>query len=456
MQQDRQQLRWLKIIAVLGPIAFLAAIELVRAMAGPGLLRAWPGYVLFAGIILVATLFFAEAIFGAIDRMQQSLYRQNRELIALHNAGLAITSELQLERVLQRVVDEARDLGGARYGALSLLGPTGTIESFLTSGITAEERERMGPIPTGHGLLAVVIDDGEALRLPDLARDPRSVGFPPEHPPMHSLLAVPIMSRGQVLGSLYLTEKREDVEFSEADEEQLQRFATQAAIAIENANLHGQVQSMAISQERERIAREMHDTVAQVLGYVNTKAQAAQEHLRQERTGQAEEQIAQLSAASREAYADLREAILGLRTTLNADLGLIDALRRYLDQWEAQSQIHPELILNPGSMEHPDLDPLAELQVLRIIQEALANVRKHAGATRARITVTQSPRDVQVTVEDDGRGFVIGEETASEFPRFGLSTMRERAESVKGTLQVASSPGEGTTVTVRVPRISVP
>ncbi len=456
MQQDRQQLRWLKIIAVLGPIGFLAAIELVRALAGPGLLRAWPGYILFAGIILVATLFFAEAIFGAINRMQQSLYRQNRELIALHNAGLAITSELQLERVLQRVVDEARDLGGAQYGALSLLGPTGTIDAFLTSGITAEERERMGPIPTGHGLLAVVIDDGEALRLPDLSSDPRSVGFPPDHPPMHSLLAVPIMSRGKILGSLYLTEKLDALEFTEADEQQLQRFATQAAIAIENANLHGQVQSMAISQERERIAREMHDTVAQVLGYVNTKAQAAQEHLRQERPDQAEEQIAQLSAASRDAYADLREAILGLRTTLNADLGLIDALQRYLDQWEAQSQIHPELVIHPESMQHPDLDPLAELQVLRIIQEALANVRKHAGATGACVTVTQRAHDVQVTVRDNGSGFAVGDDPAREFPRFGLSTMRERAESVKGHLQVESVPGAGTTVTVSVPRMTVP
>lgn len=454
MQQNRQQLRWLKIIAVLGPVTFLAVLELVRALARPDLLRAWPGYILFAGIVLIATLFFAEAIFGAFDRMQQSLHRQNRELIALHNAGLAITSELQLERVLQRVVDEARELGGAKYGALSLIGNSGGIEAFLTSGITSEERERIGPIPSGHGLLAVVIEEGEALRLPDLSKDPRSVGFPPHHPPMDSLLAVPIRSRGRVLGSLYLTEKRDSFEFSEDDQQQLQRFATQAAIAIENANLHGQVQSMAISQERERIAREMHDTVAQVLGYVNTKAQAAEEHLRQNRVEQAEQQIAQLSAASREAYADLREAILGLRTTLNPDTGLIDALRLYIDQWETRTQLRPELVISPPSLRQPDIDALAELQVLRIIQEALSNVRKHAQASEVTVTVSQNAHEVLVTVEDNGVGFAVGEQSASEFPRFGLSTMRERAEAVKGELLVESTPGSGTRLTVRVPRAS--
>src|SRR5690606_41041 len=157
------------------------------------------------------------------------------------------------------------------------------------------------------------------------------------------------------------------------------------------------------------------------------------------RVEQAEQQIAQLSAASREAYADLREAILGLRTTLNPDTGLIDALRLYIDQWETRTQLRPELVISPPSLHQPDIDALAELQVLRIIQEALSNVRKHAQASEVTVTVSQNAHEVLVTVEDNGVGFAVGEQSASEFPRFGLSTMRERAEAVKGELLVEST-----------------
>lgn len=451
MTKEHRVLRRLKWIGILGPLIFLALLEIARQLATPDVLRAWPGYVLIAGLVLIGTLFFAEAMFGVIGRMQDRLARQNQELLALHDAGLAITSELILERVLQRVVDQARELGGARYGALSLLGESGSIEAFLTSGITPEERARIGPIPQGHGLLGAVIDDGVSLRLPDLTSDPRSVGFPPNHPPMRSLLAVPVRSHGRILGSLYLTEKREASEFSVDDMRRLERFATQAAIAIENASLHRQVRSLAISEERERIAREMHDSIAQVLGYVNIKAQAIEEHLRREQTSHAIIQLEQLSQAAREAYADVREDILGLRTSLEGDLGLIEALRDYLKQWSAQSGVNPVLRIVPEDLEQLDVGPLAELQLMRIIQESLANVRKYARASEVHVELVREEGRLHVEIRDDGIGFDREKVTEREIPRFGLTMMQERAQAIDAELTIDSLPGRGTSIRVEAP-----
>jgi signal transduction histidine kinase len=446
-----RQLKWTTIVA---PLVFLALIDFLRRTVLPDLLQSWPGEILLAGLILFATLLFSETIFGRIERIQARVEQQYRELLALHEAGLAVAGELSLELVLQKVVDHARELIGARYGALSLPAPSGGIEAFITAGITPEQRALIGPPPVGHGLLAVVLQEGERLRLRDLTQDRRSVGFPEHHPPMHSLLAVPIISGGRILGNLYLAEKESAASFDVDDEQTLVRFATQAALAIENARLHQRVRDLAITEERERIAREMHDSLAQVLGYVNTKAQAVQELLKTGQIERAEGQVGQLGEAARAAYADVREGILGLRTSLGPGRGLLDALREYLERWQEQSSVRAQLTIEPPGASLSGLSPGAELQLLRIVQEALANVRKHATATRVRVCLTDAPDQVEAVVEDDGRGFAVSERSRADEragPHFGLSTMRERAESVGGVLEVVSSPGKGTRVTVRVP-----
>jgi signal transduction histidine kinase len=297
----------------------------------------------------------------------------------------------------------------------------------------------------------VVLTEGQPLRLTDLTRDPRSVGFPPHHPPMRSLLAVPVVSRGRVFGNLYLAEKEAAPSFDAADEETLDRFATQAALAIENARLHRQVRALAVTEERERIAREMHDGLAQVLGYVNTKAQAAQTLLRAGENERAAAQLGQLAEASRASYADVREGILGLRTSLGGERGFVDTLRDYLERWQGQSDVAVRLVTEPAAGFAPRLAPNAEVQLLRIVQEALANVRKHAAARQAEVRLTQADGCLEAVVEDDGTGFDPGALGRTALPRFGLATMRERAEAVGGSFSVASTPGYGTRVTVRVP-----
>jgi signal transduction histidine kinase len=450
MTLDR--LKWL---AVLAPFLVLIGVELVRQTTAPSLFLGWTGFLVLAIGLLLASILFAEVIFGGVNRLQASLAQRNQELLVLHDASLAIVGEHNLETVLQLVVDRARDLVGARYGALSLVREEGGIEAFLTAGITEDERAMLGDPPEGHGILGVVLQDGATLRLDDLARDPRSVGFPPHHPPMHSLLAVPVISQGNVLGNLYLTEKLGARSFDEHDEESLKRFATLAALAIENARLHRQVQALAVTEERERIAREMHDSLAQVLGYVNTKAQATEVLIASGQSDKAITQLTQMADAARSAYADVREGILGLRVSPEGQRSFIETLAGYLEQWQGQSGVTVALTTTPANAKIR-LTPNAEVQLLRIIQEALTNVRKHAGATTADVRLHVDNGWLEARIMDNGAGFAPDSLAPRAAPRFGLSTMHERAEAIGGTLEIVSNPGEGVQVIARVPLDALP
>jgi two-component system, NarL family, sensor histidine kinase DevS len=156
----------------------------------------------------------------------------------LVEAGVALSSELSLEAVLQRIVDVAAEITGARYCALGVLGPDGTIAEFITHGVTPEQRATIGHIPVGRGILGVLIHDAKPLRLTEIAQDPRSVGFPPNHPPMRAFLGAPLTARGRVFGNLYLTKEPGQGEFDDEDERAVVVLAKQAGVAIENARLY--------------------------------------------------------------------------------------------------------------------------------------------------------------------------------------------------------------------------
>ena len=230
-------------------------------------------------------------IFHFVGQLHKALEKQSSELLALHEAALDIAGELDLDVVLQRVVESARQLVGAQYGALAIYEASGRIESFLTSGISHEQRDQLGAPPQGKGLLGAVLREGETLRIRDLKGHPRSAGFPAGHPIMQSLLAVPIASRPPWRGNLYLADKQGAPEFDGDDERTLQRFAAQAALAIDVAHTHRQLRGLAIAEERQRIAHEMHDGLAQVLASVITGTQAVREY---RRGGRIEEATLQL------------------------------------------------------------------------------------------------------------------------------------------------------------------
>jgi signal transduction histidine kinase len=387
-------------------------------------------------------------LFRYFARLQNELVLRNRELLTLQAAALDVHRVLDLDVLLQRVVDEARELLGARYGALSVVDDSGSIRSFHTSGLSAGERARIGAPPQGKGLLGVALREGQVLRLARLTADPRSAGFPAHHPEMASLLAVPVECRGPFRGNLYLADRSDGKEFSETDVETLQRFATQVALAIDNQYLHRRLRDLAVAEERARIARDLHDGTAQVLAYVNTKAQAARSYLQGGKTAEAVGQLDQLAAAAREVYTDVREGIVALREAIREERSFSERLRAIVETWRLESGVAVDLHLDHELW----FEPEAELQVLRIAGEALANVRKHARPTRVKVELHNVANGVRLVIEDDGGGFDQRALPPSEIPRFGLQSMKERAHLLGGTLRIDSRPGGPTRVTAELPR----
>jgi len=366
---------------------------------------------------------------------------------ALVEAGIAITSELSLDAVLQALVRIAADLTSARYSALGVIDRSGTsLTRFVTHGVDAETRAAIGDLPRGRGILGVLIHDARPLRLDDLSSDPRSVGFPPNHPPMHSFLGVPVMTRGVAFGNLYLAEKQPAGSFTEEDEENVTLLAAQAAVAIENA---GSVQRDALRRavqaqevERRRLARELHDETGQALTSILLGLGAVE---RAETTDEAHAAAAELRTLVVETLQDVRRLAVELRPSALDDFGLEPALRR-LGQSVREAgglDVQVETMLG-GERLAPDV----ETAVYRIVQEALTNVIKHANAARASIVVTRKPDGVLVMIEDDGRGF---DPAASRDGGLGLLGMRERVELLDGTLQVEAEPGQGTTLIITLP-----
>jgi signal transduction histidine kinase len=212
-----------------------------------------------------------------------------------------------------------------------------------------------------------------------------------------------------------------------------------------------QNRDLLVAEERQRITSDMHDGLAQVLAYVNTKAQAVKELLRAGRTEDAIRHLDQLASAAREVYGDTRESILGLRNAEVPGRSLGDALHDYVSSWEDRHGIPCRIWIDRDIRLSERLSEIAELQIQLIVQESLANVLKHARAKHVEVSLHQADGNILVTVQDDGVGFNPELPGRAELPRFGLATMRERTESIGGHLRLDSSPGKGTRITVEVP-----
>lgn len=445
-------------VGIVAPVVFLALYHLL--LLGPlhGLLHSLWGIVLLVALLSVLVTAFSRLMFRAIARLQRHVGDLSRvaatrsaQLRALNEANLALSQERLVSSVLQRVVDLSRELVQARYAALSVVDEDGQFKTFLTSGIDQETRQAIGALPSGKGLLGLMLQRAEPLRLSNMASHPASVGVPPGHPPMTTFLGVPIRYKGQVVGSLFLAERVDGALFTESDEEVVQLFANQAAVAIQNARLDEQIQVLAVETERTRLSREMHDGLAQVLAYVNTKAQAVEAFLTQGNIPEAEAQVRELSQAARQVYKDIREGILALRTQIGPERNLKEVLEEYVSEYQIQlgRPVEVRWELHPGDM---DLSPLQEVQIVRIVQEALTNVRKHADASHVVVSFMARDTDLEIEVRDDGKGFNPLAVRRGEWPHLGLQTMQERAEAIGGGFDIDSAPGRGTLVRVRVPR----
>ncbi len=439
-------LRWLAIVM---PVAFWVVVLLAQFFLFPVGLTWQTAIFELITVALGATL-FSYWIFQIVQEREQEVERRSEQLRSLHDAAITLTTELELTTVLQKVVDLSKGLMGAQYGALGVLDENGRrIEQFITSGLTEEERERLGPLPQGHGLLGALITEGTTIRIPKIDDDPRSVGFPPGHPPMRSLLGVPIRFKGRVVGDLYVTDKLapdgSTTVFTAQDEQVLEMFATQAAIAIENAQLYRQRQQLVVLQERERIGMDLHDGIIQSIYAIGLQLEDAQTRIQPE-PEEATLRVHRAILGLNEVIRDIRNYILDLRPQRFQGRDLKRGLEELVRDFRANTFLN--VSLTADTLEPNLLTPEQTVEILHLAQEALTNVRKHARATNVQLDLIRDADAVVLTLEDDGTGFDIAGTSGSGN---GLPNMRERAKAARGELSIRPGDESGTLVTLRVP-----
>ena len=358
----------------------------------------------------------------------------------LIRSGLALATELDLPIVLRRIVELAVELTNATYGALGVLGSSGSIEEFITVGVTDEQRAAIGDPPVGHGVLGLLIRETEPMRIPRIGDHPDSYGFPANHPPMTSFLGAPVIAHGKVFGNIYLTDKHGASEFDEDDEEALVVLAVQAGTAIENVDLHRANERVALLEDRERIAKELHDGVIQSLfavgmGLEGTSMVATDPQVSERINGAVDE----LDHVIR----DLRNYIFGLRPGILADRGLDTALRALAEEFQAKSGV-----ITIVELDEEVAARLASVagDVVQLTREALSNVGRHAHAATCRVSLRHEDHVAVLEIDDDGEGFDPGAERRGE----GLTNLEGRAASLGGKTVVGSTV-QGTTVRIELP-----
>jgi signal transduction histidine kinase len=365
----------------------------------------------------------------------------------MSDAVLAISEgELAVDPILERLVEAARGLVGARYAAIGVPDGEGGFAKFITAGMTQAQIDALGELPRTHGMLGAMLESTEPYRTTNIQEDPRFEGWPAEHPNMRSFLGVPILSRGTVIGAFYLTEKKgkRRAEFNEADLHLIETLAAHAALALENAHLYERSRELSTIEERKRLARELHDSVTQMLFSIGLTVEAAAALVESD-PARARAELERLRELTSDAMESLRSSIFELRPAELETDGLAAALRKHVDVLRRVHRQELDLSVDGEGRLPADV----EKGLLRIAQEALANALKHAGAERVEIGLRLRDSSALLTVSDDGTGFDLKEARARS-QRLGLISMQERAEALGATLKISSSPGRGTDVSVEV------
>lgn len=450
----------LKWWASLVPIVFFVTWEYIWHYPAHEVIDKQP--FLFMTIVAGTALIGSVLVLGQLhllDRAQQLLREGNQELSArtaaleaLFDLGTQLVALHEVTTVKETAAQRARQVLDADTAGLALLHePSDTVQWELLVGHLGESRKSLS-IPLGECVGGDVIQSGEPLIFENTAAETANVpGI--RHlravEDLQAALVVPIRVGGKPIGAM-LVGHRTSYSFDLKDMRLLLGLANQVAVAINNARLYERLAAYSALEERERLAREMHDGLAQLLGHVTARAGAALETLKRGQSDDSAQHLERLREVAEEAYVEVRQGILGLRIRPDEDVGLLQTLRTYLEHFGEQESIDVQF---NTSIEELELDSAAhavEVQAIRIVQEALTNVHRHAQAHRVRVTAEQQEGGLRIVVHDDGKGF-DAERLKEHDDRFGLVSMRERAESVGGTFRVEATSGLGTSVHVWLP-----
>jgi len=395
-------------------------------------------------------------------RRTDELCTQTERLTALHDLSQRLGSPLRMEEVLLQGAERVKTVLGVDMAHIHLIGDEGQtlkLETAVGAPVTFLAEE--ATVSVGECVCGLAASSVMPVVVRNLNSDARATRIACKRHGYCSVASVPLRSRDRAVGILTVNSQTSR-EFSPADLEMLTTLGNQLGAAIENAALYNdmerrvqelaqRVEHLAIVQERERISREIHDGLAQALALLNMRVNVAQSLLAAGQTEQARKELSEAAQVIDTANRDVREAITALRLTAPKGAEFVPTLQEFVLDFGLRNNISTDFAALDGARAVM-LAPMAEVQLMRIIQEALTNVRKHARAQNARVSLARRGTRLVVTIEDDGQGFDMDAVlTGQNKKNFGLTTMHERAEGIGGFLDIQTQIGNGTRISVSVP-----
>jgi signal transduction histidine kinase len=438
---DKRLLRWLTIII---PVGFLVIFFLTLNLALGEDIQVIQLVIIFV-TFTVGALIFSNWVFSIIDQREKQMNQYAAQLEALNRASLLITTELEMAMVLQKVVDISRELVASEYGALGIFNDSGIYyEQFIPSG--GEDFSANFGVKLGEYILEALDNIGEAFRNNDLVSDKGIKDFIEKYPKLYTALGVPIISKGEVIGNLFLANKNDQEEYSEEDQQVLEMFANQTAIVIENAKLYRQTRRLAVLQERERFGMDLHDGVIQSIYAVGLMLEDIRGRVSKE-PEKSRQGIATAVVSLNNAISDLRNYILNLRPHHFQDRNLLEGVEELARALRANTfmNVYVEMCKLDSSL----LSAEDTSELLHITQEALSNVQKHARATDVEVRANIENKHLIFEILDNG--ISIPTEMVMHSTGNGLNNMRERTETLDGKIEIKQQETGGTVIRLEIP-----
>jgi signal transduction histidine kinase len=438
---DKRLLRWLTIII---PVGFLVIFFLTLNLALGEDIQVIQLVIIFI-IFTFGVLIFSNWVFSIVDQREKQINQYAAQLEALNRASLVITTELEMSMALQKVVDISRELVTSQYGALGILNDSGIYyEQFISSGIEESNVNIGGKL--GEDIFEAIKNLGEAFRNNDFLTDKNKSNFIRKYPKIHTFLGVPIISKGKVIGNLFLANKNHAEDYSEEDLQVLEMFANQTAIVIENAKLYRQTRRLAVLQERERFGMDLHDGVIQSIYAVGLMLEDIRVRVSKE-PEKSRQGISTAVVSLNNAISDLRNYILNLRPHHFQGRNLLEGVEELARALRANTFMNVYVEMDkcdPGLFSSEDTSEL-----LHIAQEALSNVQKHARATDVEIRANIKNKHLIFEILDNG--ISIPNEMIMHSTGNGLNNMRERTDTLDGKIEITQQETGGTAIQLDIP-----
>ena len=384
-----------------------------------------------------------------MGEMRRQLEEQRAQAAMLLDLAQTVGSTLELDEVVSRAAEQIVAALGVDRCSFHLVDEERRSTVFLRRPSDWSSRV-FRSFDSYTSYFHEVLTTQEPLTSYDAQSDPRFRQDKARELGVKSAVAVPLVAKGKVVAVAWAYSVHDYRRFTTEEIALAQGMGNMLGLVVQNAQLHERSKLVTVMEERARLSREIHDGVAQTLGAMQLKASQLEGSLSDDRVAESQGHLSELQDMISRAYRDLREAMLGLRAVVEPGTGLVTALREYLVHYRAQYGL--DVRLEAGEDEPATLDGETQAQVVRIVQEALSNVRRHAGADRATLRIERYDDALRICAVDEGRGFDPSLLDGRDDGRhLGLRTMRERAESVGGTLIVESAPGQGTSVVLQLP-----